>query len=224
MKSNSLRLAGDDQHTAVIGRNGSGKTVAALWHLSKRNFESMPWIVVDFKRDEHINAIERAQYIGVDEKIPKHPGVYIVQPDPSDPRGLADMFEKAYNRENVGFWIDEGFMMGENREVEKKFIRLLVQGRSKRIPFIVLVQRPTWITRFVFSESNFFQIFHLQDARDVDTITRVLPAGSYFRMPDFHSVYFDVSQNTVHYLRPVPQASEIIDSINERLPKHRRTL
>lgn len=216
-----LKLASPKQHTAIIGRNGSGKTVAGLWHLSQRNFLQMPWIVVDFKGDENINALERARYIEPGE-IPKHPGIYILQPDAANPEPLAETFENAYDKERVGFWIDEGFMMGESKTVEKKFIRLLVQGRSKRIPFIVLAQRPTWITRFVFSESSFFQIFHLQDDRDAAILKEIMPKDSIRRLPDFHSMYFDVAQNHVHYLAPVPKADEIIGSIDSKLPKPTR--
>lgn len=220
----SFRLPNDKQRLAILGRTGSGKSLAALWHLSNRNFDRKPWIVVDFKTDEHINAIEKAQYIGVDEKIPKHAGIYIVQPHPQDGDGLADFLRKIWEKENVGIWIDEGYMMSEDSNVDKRFVSLLTQGRSKRIPMIVLSQRPVWISRFVFSESDFFQIFHLQDERDVKTITSFIPKGSYRRMPDFHSIYFDVGRNRVDFLSPVPNEAEILEKIDTRLSAQRKYL
>jgi hypothetical protein len=221
-KEPSYRLPNDQQHIAIIGRNGTGKTLAALWHLSQRDLRRMPWVIVDFKRDEHINAIKKAQYIetGV---IPKKPGVYIVQPNASDPQPLAETFSQAYEKGDTGFWIDEGFLMGRNKEVEERFIDLLTQGRSKHIPIIVLVQRPVWVSRFVFSESSFFQMFHLQDGRDVNTVSEVVQDPSAFRrLPDFHSSYYDVGADEVTFLSPVPPEQEILSSIDSQLPEPSR--
>ena len=198
--------------------------MAALWHLSNSNFDRMPWIIIDFKTDEHINAIENARYISVDDPIPKHPGIYIVQPHPQEGEPLAKMLHRIWERENVGIWIDEGYMMSEDARVEKRFTTLLTQGRSKHIPMIVLSQRPVWISRFVFSESDFYQIFRLQDKRDVQTISSFLPANAYRRMPDFHSLYYDVGGNALSFLSPVPDENSILEKIDSKLRPLRKFL
>ena len=222
-KTDSIRLPNSKQRIAILGRTGSGKTIAALWHLSNTNFAVRPWIIIDFKTDQNINAIPRAQYIGVDE-IPKHPGIYIMQPVMEEMDTLADTMEKIRVRENIGLYIDEGYMMNESNRVDNKFRTLLTQGRSKHIPMIVLSQRPVWINRFVFSESEFFQIFHLQDKRDVQTIASFLPSNSIIRLPDFHSVYYDVGRNHVSYLSPVPNENEILEKIDNKLKPIRKFL
>lgn len=195
--------------------------MAALWHLSNANFDRKPWIIIDFKTDEHINSIDRANYISTKE-IPKQAGIYIVQPHPQDGEALSEMLRKIWERENIGVWIDEGYMMSESPAVEKRFISLLTQGRSKRIPMIVLSQRPVWISRFVFSESDFYQIFQLQDKRDVQTIASFIPSGSYIRMPDYHSIYYDVGRNTVNYFAPVPDEDFILEKIDAKLKPLRK--
>ena len=222
-EKSTIRLPTSKQRIAILGRTGSGKTVAALWHLSNAAFDRYPWIVIDFKTDENINAIEKARYIGVDE-IPKHSGIYIMQPMMDELESLAKTLENIRVRENIGIWIDEGYMMSENSKVENKFKALLTQGRSKRIPMIVLSQRPVWMSRFVFSESDFFQIFHLQDKRDVQTITSFIPPNAFRRMPDFHSIYFDVGRNRVDFLSPVPNQAEILERIDTRLGTLRKYL
>ncbi len=222
-EKSTIRLPSSKQRITILGRTGSGKTVAALWHLSNSNFDRKPWIVVDFKTDENINAIEKAHYIGVDE-IPKHAGIYIMQPMMDQMDVFADTLEKIRVKENIGVYIDEGYMMGEDTTVESKFTALLTQGRSKHIPMIILAQRPSWISRFVFSESDFFQIFHLQDERDVKTIASFLPKNSYSRMPDFHSLYYDVGRNRIDFLKPVPKEAEILQAIDDRLSKQRKYL
>ena len=217
-----MRLPNSQQRIAIVGRTGSGKTVAGLWHLSNSNYLSMPWVVVDFKTDEHINSIERAQYVGLGDSI-KKPGIYIVQPEPGDP-ALEDFLTRIWKRGNTGVYIDEGYMMSENKRVEKRMISLLTQGRSKHIPMIVLSQRPVWMSRFVFSEADFYQVFHLNDDRDTETIGSMLPKGAYQRVPDFHSVYYDVGKDQLDYLSPVPDVPTILQSFDERLRPVRKAI
>lgn len=208
------------QRIAAIGRTGTGKTIAGLWHLSNSNFDVMPWVIVDFKTDEHINGISRARYITTADTV-KQPGIYIIQPHPDDVT-LGEFLGRVWERGNTGVMVDEGYMMRTNPEVEKHFVYLLTQGRSKRIPMIVLTQRPSWISRFVFSESDYFQVFHLNDSRDSRIVDSFLPPGSLVPMPDYHSVYYDVNRNQLDYLSPVPEESEILDSIDQRLKPIRK--
>lgn len=217
------RLPNDKQRLAILGRTGSGKSLAALWHLSNAGFDRKPWLIVDFKTDEHINSIDRAKYISTKE-TPKNPGIYIVQPHPQDGEALAGMLQRVWEKENIGVWIDEGYMMSESPAVEKRFVSLLTQGRSKRIPMIVLSQRPVWISRFVFSESDFYQIFQLQDKRDVQTIASFIPPNTYIRLPDYHSIYYDVGRNDVSYLAPVPSEDSILEKIDTKLKPIRKTI
>lgn len=218
----SIRLPNSKQRIAIGGRTGSGKTVAALFHLSNASFDAMPWVIVDFKGDENINSIDRANHIELSEN-PTRPGIYVVHPHPKDEM-LGSFLERIWKRGKTGVYIDEGYMMGENGKNEERFITLLTQGRSLRIPMIVLSQRPVWMSRFVFSEADFFQWFHLNDIRDVKTVQAFLPQGAYRRLPDYHSVYFDVAKNEVTYLSPVPNEDDILEKIDSRLKPIRKVL
>jgi len=224
-RSEAIRLPTSKQRIAVIGRTGTGKTIAGLWHLSNSNFDIMPWVIVDFKTDEHIAGIERAQYIGTEDN-PKQAGIYVIQPHPDD-ESLGDFLERVWVRGTTGVMVDEGYMMRTNNEVEKRFVYLLTQGRSKRIPMIVLTQKPVWISRFVFSESDYFQVFHLNDVRDHKTVEGILPNGVMQRvhkLPDYHSAYYDVNANRLSYLSPVPNEASILDKIDERLKPIRKRI
>jgi hypothetical protein len=216
-----FRLPSNKQRIAIIGRTGSGKTIAGLWHLSNANFDVQPWVVIDYKTDEHIAGIERAQIIDT-SFTPKRPGIYVIQPEPEE--SLHDFLTNILNRENIGVYVDEGYMMSEDYQTEKRFKTLLTQGRSKRIPMIVLSQRPAWITRFVFSEADFYQVFHLNDIRDQKTVEAFLPRNTYRRLPDYHSIYYDVGKNKVDYLAPVPDEETILEKIEEKLKPVRKTI
>lgn len=211
----NIRLPKSSQHLAIVGRNGTGKTQAALWHLSQRPIDKRPYIAIDFKGDEHINAIERARYIGLGDEIPRAPGVYIIQPTPLDAKNGAvdDFLWKVYGRGNTGLWIDEGYMLGDSTAFET----LLTQGRSKHIPIITLTQRPVWVSRFVFSESMFYQFFALTDKRDKKTVESFAPVNMDAKLPEFHSWYYDVGNDQLTGLKPVPSEDEILSTIDAKL-------
>ena len=217
----AFHLPKPSQHIAIIGRNGTGKTQAALWHLSKRNFDVMPYVVLDFKTDELVNSIDRARHIDLRE-IPRRPGIYIAHPTPQDVEdGSVESFLwRMYERENVGGWIDESYMLQRS----KAFETLLVQGRSKRIPLTVLTQRPVWVSRYIFSEAAFFQVFALSDRRDKMTVEAIVPVNLDERLPDFHSHYYDVLRDELIVLAPVPNADVILARIDARLHKVRGKL
>lgn len=208
-----MRLPDSSQHLAIVGANGSGKTIAALWHLSLRDYLSRPWIVYNWKYDQGIDGIPLHYDIGVDE-IPKHPGVYVVHPLPSDSDAVESQMWEIWRRGGIGVYVDEGYMVGNNNPA---FRALLTQGRSKGIPTITLSQRPVWMDKFVFSESTFFQIFRLQHRKDRKTVEEFIPADLSRRLPDFHSYYYDVGKDEVIVLAPVPSLDTIYSTFESRL-------
>lgn len=197
----------------MLGATGSGKTQAGLWHLSKRNFDAMPWIIIDYKRDESICALP-AKEIG-QNRCPKSPGLYVIHPLPDD--DIENMLWSIWQRENVGLFIDEGYMIGRN---SKAFNAILTQGRSKHIPVIMLSQRPSWISRFCFSEAEFFQVFRLTDERDRKTVESFLPE-SLERLPEYHSTYYDVGKNEQVILSPTPEFNALRADFLEKSPLSR---
>ena len=217
MPGDNVRLPGSTHKLAIVGRNGSGKTMAALWHLSNADFDERPWIILDFKNDEHINAIARAKHIGFEE-LPEDPGIYILKVTPGNGDLVSDWFKRVWQQEDMGILIDEGYRIDQHDEW---FNGCLTQGRSKHISMIVLSQRPVWLSRFVFSEADFFQIFDLTHEKDRDKI------GEYIRdderdqlevpLEDFHSLYYDVGRKRLDMFDKVPEESELLETIDRRL-------
>src|SRR5258708_7851514 len=78
-----IKLPGKNDRIVLIGRTGTGKTVAGLWHLSYQNLDR-PWILLNFKNDEHIDSIEYTTEIDYDF-VPgkKDKGLFILRPLPS---------------------------------------------------------------------------------------------------------------------------------------------
>lgn len=216
-----MNFPNDTQRLAIVGATGSGKTHAAMWHFSKRDFDIKPWIVYDFKYDELINGIEGATHIKVDAPIPRDPGIYIVHPHPGETDLVDQQMWAIWEHENVGVYIDEGYMLGQN---SKGFRALLTQGRSKHIPMIVLSQRPVWMDRFVFSESEFFQVFRLQHKKDLANVQQFIPYDLSRRLPEYHSYYYDVPANKMVILKSVPDRDAILDTFDMKLEKIRKVI
>lgn len=215
------KLPNDSQRLAIIGRTGTGKTQAAVWHLSRRNFNRMPWIVFDFKGDELINSINRAVHLSLSDPLPTKPGIYIVHPRPDQDEELEKYLWKIWERENIGVYVDEGYMMNRSGA----FNTLLTQGRSKRIPMIVLSQRPVWLSVFVWSESDFFQIFHLSIASDAAKVREYTPIDLRSqKLEEFQSFYYDVKRDTVFKFQPVPSSEEILAAIDAKLKVTRKRI
>lgn len=209
-----MRLPNDNNQIVIIGKNGSGKTVAGLAHLCVRSFNAMPWVIFNFKRDEHINSIRRARHIGL-ESVPQAPFVYVVDIHPEqDEEGMENFFRMIWERGDVGIYIDEGYMIGTR---SKWFRTILTQGRSLRIPRIILAQRPTWLDRFVLSEADFFQIFHLTHKKDRQLVEEFVPIDLDKRLPPFHSYYYDVAKDASDKVVPVPPIEEILQIFDDRL-------
>jgi len=216
-----MRIPADSQHISIVGANGSGKSVAEMWHLSMRDLTGKIWVIFNWKYDDNIDGIPHAVNIGLDQ-IPIKPGVYIYHPIPEvDDERVEALLWEIWQRGKIGVVIDEGHMLKDRNPA---FRAILTQGRSKEIPLIVLSQRPVWMDRFVFSESMFFQVFRLQHKRDRKAVQEFIPKPIDKRLPEFHSYYYDVARDEVIVLTPVPPIEEIYRTFDRKLAVTRKTV
>lgn len=218
------KLPSISQRLVNVGRTGSGKTVAGVWHLSNMPIDRMPWLIYNFKSDELIEQIaDNGNAVHVDlDYVPKKPGIYIANPLPSDSDGMESPVNshlwKIWEAGSIGIFADEGYMMGEG----KAFRAVLTQGRSRLIPVIVNTQRPVWVTRFVFSESDYYQIFDLNDVRDKQTVESFVPVDLSQSLPPYHSYYYEVASKQLVKFSPVPSAEETLKKIDSLIGKKRK--
>jgi len=229
-----INLPDDDDRLAVIGRTGSGKTWGMLWHLSRRSWgddtpedERKVWIIFDTKGDAFIADLHALGAIVIDirKAPPTVPGLYIVRPLPIVDDDAFDAFLwRCWQRGGIGLCFDEGYMIPSGPK-HAAFATILTQGRSLEIPVIVNSQRPAWMSRFVWTESGFFQVFALSHADDVTTVRKFIPKiprdGS---LPPYFSYYFDVGTDTLTRFSPVPDREKILARFKARLPKKAKKL
>lgn len=210
-----MRLPNDTQRHAIYGQTGSGKTVAGLWALERRAFLKRPWVIVDTKRDPTIKRIPRLEEIGLKNPPPKQAGLYVVRPTPGEDDLLEGFMWSVWHREKTGLFFDEGAAIAR---FSKAFKALLTQGRSKRIPIIGLSQRPSWLSPWFMSEMDFHQVLHVQNPADVARLEEWIPGLQPTRR-DYHSQYYDVADNDLTYLRPVPNEDEILNRFDRKMPR-----
>lgn len=210
-----FELPRDDEHTTIVGRNGTGKTQFGAWLLSKQNLRGKPWVILDYKGEELLNSIPRIRAIDFKE-TPRQPGLYILKSRPDLEDDTEAWLWKIWEKENTGVFIDEGYMLPEIRK--GAFSALLTQGRSKRTPVITLSQRPVRVDRAALSEASHLIAFDLNDRRDHKSLEEVVPTGFMKDpVPRFHARWYSVKKDKTWIVKPVPDAEEIIDDINEQL-------
>ena len=214
----------------VVGRTGSGKTVAACWGLLQRKFRSAPWVVLNHKNTALIDEIEGAHHVDLDY-VPKKPGIFVYHPMPeSDDDAVTALLWKVYSRGNTGIYVDETTMINPRDPAMRA---VLTQGREKKIPVLLATQRPVGLSRYAVSEADFFQVFQLTDSKDIDRIREFVPfdlhgfmktkANEEPKLGQYFSIWYDVKKNWLFRLPPVPSEEKILADFKAALqPEEKR--
>lgn len=215
--SAQVGLPDASNRVTVVGSTGSGKTRFGIWLFSVARYGEMPRILIDFKGDDLIAKIEDAGYareISIHGNPPTKPGVYILRPRPDQLAALDDFLWKVWKRGKTALFFDEGTMTAKSKAVPS----ILTQGRSKKVPVITLSQRPAWLSRYVFTESEYFAIFRLNNKQDRDTVRDFVNTQEEVPRLPYHSLWYDAGQDRAVIFSPVPRDAEIIEGFR---PKRR---
>jgi hypothetical protein len=216
-----IQLPRYDKRTAVIGSTGSGKTQLAVWLLSIRDFDHRPWVIFDFKGDELIEAINPLE-ISIFGNPPNKPGLYVVRPIPElHDKAVTDFLWKCWRQGSIGLYVDEGYMLGNRNPALNA---CLTQGRSKHIEMIILSQRPVWMSKFVFSEANFFAVMNLTLADDRKFVSSYLGGQRVELLPKYHALWYDVDRQQPAVFQPVPDRETLIQRFAERTKSKRKVI
>jgi len=223
MEEAGFHLPGPTERVLINGRTGSGKTVFGSWLLSRMNFLEMPWVILDWKRDELLGGITHARQIGPGEKPPYKPWLYHMKLDPGD-NDLEKWLQQVWARGGVGLYVDEGYELPDvmARREGSVVRRIQTQGRSLRIPVITLTQRPSMLSKFFKSEVSYYAAFDLNDEADQKTVKGYVPKNDPvwnfdMELPDYHCRWYEVANNFSCILKPVPKPAKILAAFEQRL-------
>lgn len=203
-------------HTTIIGRTGSGKSVVGMWVVSHAPFDQMPYILIDFKGDELMNSVG-ATPISVHSKAPTKPGLYIMRPNLDEVDDLDVFLKGVYVNGNTGLFFDEGFVVAKLKTLES----IYMQGRAKNIPVFTLTQRPSWISRYAFSEASHFVVGHINDDRDQEKVLHFFRHYNEERGEKYHFQWYNVNDDAKYLLPPVPSPDSIRERFTSRLDEMR---
>lgn len=211
-------IPGPDKRLTIVGRTGSGKTQGGAFILANENYDQMPWVILDFKREalfselgdyvRELDVTNEKTWVGINQ-----PGLFIVRPMIDQEEEVEAFLWYIWDHENCGVFVDEGYMIGKSRA----YIALLTQGRSKRTPVITLTQRPVFVTQFAYSEADYLMIFKLQRPEDRKRVQDYVDKPLTKRLPEHESYWYDVNQDRLVILRPVPRREVIISTFRNRL-------
>lgn len=209
------------EQVAIVGQNGSGKTVFAAHILSKAHYLRQPYVIVDYKGDDLLRSIQYVRQIGLNE-IPRHPGIYRVQPRiHDDDEAFSNWAKAVHRRRHVGLYFDEGYMLPKAPIITA----LYTQGRQLRIPIITLSQRPVLVNRFAFSEAYYHAVFFLSDDRDIETVRSYVPKSVFESDAPRHCcAWYDVPNRALFNLGMCPHPDEIRERIESSLRPKRRAI
>jgi hypothetical protein len=220
LKSGGFRIPGGDARTTVIGATGSGKTTCGLWLLSRQRFDVRPWLIIDSKREPVFDVVgfPPIEEWSLASKPPRHKGLYLVSPLPTDDEQLESFLWRVFERGNLGLYVDEAALM----PADGAFQAILQQGRSKRIPVISCTQRPVNVARPVFSEASFYCVYRLADRRDYRVVEGFVPADLAAPLAPHEWRWYDVARNTLLTMAPVPKTLTVAEELREAIP-HRES-
>jgi len=205
----------DGTREVIVGMTGSGKTLFGMYRVSSYPFHRKPLYIFDMKGDKLIDEIG-AEEISISAKPPKKPGLYVVRPLPGEEALVSAYLMQCWAQEKCGLYFDEGGMIPAR---DRWFRALLTQGRSKEIDMFILSQRPVNLDRYVFTEASYFAIFKLATKDDRKTVESYLDNTEINLLPRFHSLWYDVTEQSSCVVRPVPPGEQIIERFRVRLDK-----
>jgi hypothetical protein len=220
----TISLPRNDKRTAIIGSTGSGKTQLAFWLLSTRYNPRRVCFIFDFKGE---SLIEELEYLGAQEiscygNLPTKPGIYILRPIPErDDKAVQEFLWKIWAKGNCLVWIDEGYMLGARNPALNA---CLTQGRSKHIEMMILSQRPVWMSKFVFSEANYFAVMNLTLEDDRKFVSGYVGGNKIQLLPKYHSYWYSADEQKGAILAPVPGRDELLARFDLMLSKKRKKI
>lgn len=185
------------ERAVIVGFTGSGKTGFACWLM--RRIPRSPIVIYDTKEENKFTRLPGSRVAftwgQVLEQFDNPETDYIVFRPPVedlvDPAALDDyLFRHYMELKGADAYVDEAYSFHNNARPGKGLVALLTRGRSRGISTIISTQRPTWLSRFVFTESQRFYIFRLLDKSDRKRLTDVIPGFIDLPEPVRHGFYY----------------------------------
>jgi hypothetical protein len=131
-----------------------------------------------------------------------------MRPKTNDPDVLDSWVDDLHEGwRNVGLFVDELYYLHNHGRAGKGLTGWLTRGRSRGQSFIGCTQRPAWVSRFAYSESDYLATFALNLADDRRRIYEFTGRDEVMeKIPAHYWRWYDVARDRLDYYGPVPYA------------------
>jgi hypothetical protein len=199
------------ERALIVAQTGAGKTALSIWML-----QYLPaGVIYDTKIDDKFLRLPGAVVADSWGDVTKHwydekqtyrfivfrpPVDHVIDPD------ILDHYLVLHFHQLRGAmaYLDETSQFSNGGKPGPGLAGLATRGRSKGITTIFGTQRPVWVPRIVFTESQKFFIGMLPDERDRKTLEAVVPNFATLPVaPKYHFYYYDFDIGAPVLLKPV---------------------
>jgi hypothetical protein len=195
----------------MAGRTGSGKTTVACWLLSR---SSQHWVIFNPKHTAGYKTLPDSIVVKRFEPRPlltllkRHKFVILnLSHDEATPEYMDAILEWLHRSiKNVGVCIDELYTFhSAGGRAGDGLLGWLTRGRELHQSFLGLTQRPAWISRFCFSESDFIGCMDLILEEDRKKMRDMTGQDAFLaRVTNYRWLWYTVAEDLLRLYGPVP--------------------
>lgn len=145
--------------TVIAGRTGSGKTTVAAYLMARRSRQH--WLILNpkhtagYKTLPDLQVLTRFNPTKLEKALENRFTVLNFASDEMSSEFQDSVIQHVHeNYDNIGICADELYYLHDHGRPGNGLTAWLTRGRERDQTFLGLMQRPKWVSRFCFSESD----------------------------------------------------------------------
>lgn len=194
----------------LAGRTGSGKSTLGKWLINRSPGH---WVILNPKWTKAYNTLPDSNVVksldmrAIDKSIREFRFTIINPKSTETSPDTMDLFVQMLHDEysNVGLCCDELYTLHKNGRAGEGLLGWLTRGRELKQSFVGMTQRPKFISKFLFSESDYIGGMTLSLDDDRKTMYENTGKPEFLtRLPERDWLWLDVQNDNLRLFGPVP--------------------